>query len=98
MPSKETTKWVLEADAQRLGRVADRNAFKTAAKVWIVLCAFALLLTALRCTPAQSEAFRCKLGALEELPDDPGQVNLSDVVQLVKHVQECKTKPDAGAQ
>jgi hypothetical protein len=62
-----------------------------------ILCALAVSLLA-SCTPAQSEAFRCKLAAAEELPDDPAQINLSDVVQVVEHIRACKAKSaDAGA-
>ena len=70
-----------------------------ATKVWIGIFAACVLLTLMKCTPAQSEAFRCKLAAAEELPDDPSQINLSDVVQVVEHIRACKAKSaDAGAE
>lgn len=62
-----------------------------------ILCTLATVALLASCTPAQSEAFRCKLGALEELPDDPAEVNVSDVVQVVEHIRACKAKSaDAG--
>jgi hypothetical protein len=77
--------------------IKEWGAFRIAAKAWLVICSGALLLSLVRCTPAQSEAFRCKLAAAEELPDDPAQINLSDVVQVVEHLRACKAKSaDAG--
>jgi len=68
-------------------------------KMTLLVFPFVLVLAALtRCTAVDQSAVRCKLAALEELPDDPGEVTASDVVQVVEHVQECKAKPDAGAQ
>lgn len=54
------------------------------------------LSTALACASDDQSAIRCKLGALEELPDDPALVTVSDVVQVVEHVKRCSRDADAG--
>ena len=48
------------------------------------------------CTAVDQSAVRCKLAALEELPDDPGEITASDVVQVVEHVRRCAKGADAG--
>ena len=74
-----------------------RDDYIVASKTLVVMSVAALLLSLARCTPAQSQALRCKLAAAEELPDDPSQINLSDVVQVVEHIRSCKAKSSADA-
>lgn len=46
--------------------------------------------------PVNAARVQCQLAALEELPDEPGDVTVSHVVQVVEHVKRCRTDADAG--
>lgn len=63
---------------------------------WWVICLVALMLAALRCTPAQRAGLKCKAEAAELLPDDPGEVTVSHVVEVVEAVRRCQRSADAG--
>jgi hypothetical protein len=64
--------------------------------IWVGIASVVLLRAAIGCTNLEATQVRCKLAALEELPDEPDQVTVSDVVQVVEHVRRCSRGADAG--
>jgi len=56
-------------------------------------CKALVLFALVACTPAAQQGLRCRLSALDALPEDPNLVTLSDAVQLVSAVRQCKTAP-----
>lgn len=47
-------------------------------------------------TAVTPQLVKCKLEALEVLPEDPKMVTAADAIDIIERVKACHAKPDAG--